>query len=389
MTIFKVDICDFVVIYQCFYREKDKMEKNGIIRILIIVFAVLDAIVLIGGSIYLITASKKINSLQLTANFADTEISINNQYSFSVTANPDKASLKKVKAICDDPSATFEIDKEGNAVLTTGASEGTVSLYVEYKDIKSNVLTFSVVDIAARAQAEAEAAAQAAAEAEAAAAAEAEAAAAAEAAAVKVYVKMTGDNVNVRAQNNTDCDILGKAMKGDTFEKVEVIDDWTHIIYNGQDGYIKSEYLTEVSADEAAGGADTASTEQATQTEEKKEDTSAEDAAKKAAEEAAAKQAQEDAAKKAAEDAAAQAAAELQAQQEALAAQQAAAAAAAAAGPTLECADGVHTFTAAQYNFLKGFWYREGQTSEDDWKVYAHKHTYAECIQICQIEGGL
>lgn len=357
------------------------MNNSGIIKILNIVFGVLDIIALIAVIIVLVSSSK-IKTLQLTADFSDLEIDVNNEYTFTVTATPSKASTKKLECVCDDPDITFKITKEGKAVLKTGANETTITVYVKDKKVKSNELRFNVVDLAQRARIEAEAeAARAAAEAEAAAAAEAAAQAEAEAAMVKEYVKVTGDSVNVRGSASTDGDKLGKAKKGEKFEKVEDVDDWTHLIYNGQDGYIKSEYLETITEEEYNNSAAAEPEKKEEKQEEKKEETqnntaSAEEAAKKAAEEAA---------KKAAEEAAAAAA---QAQADALAAQQAAAAAA-AAGPVLECADGPHTFTAAQYNFLKGFWYRDGQTSPDDWKVYAHKHTYAECIQICQIEGGL
>lgn len=350
------------------------MGKSGVLKSLIIVFAILDAVVLIGGGTYLLLASKSLKGLSLQPDFTEQELSVNQQYTFTVKGTPDSASLKKVECSCDDMSATFELSKSGEkATLITGGSEGTVTVYVEYKDIKSEVLTFQVVDMAARAakQAEEEAAAQAAAEAEAAAAAEAEAQAAA-----KVYVMMTGDNVNVRAQNNTDCDILGKAKKGESFEKVENVDEWTHILYNGQDGYVKTEFLKEVSEEEALSAPAPDTTEN--KTEEKKEEKKEEDQKPEQSEEEkqkAAEAAAAEAAQKAAEELAAQA--------------QAAAAAAAAAGPTLECADGLQTFTSEQYNFLKGFWWREGQTSDDDWKAYAHKHTKAECLQICEIEGGI
>lgn len=354
-----------------------------------IVFGVLDVAALI-AVIVMASSAGKVKNLQLTADFSETEIGVGSEYTFTVSASPSKASAKKIECECDDPNAEFEMKKDGKAILRTSATEGTVTVYVKYKKIESNKLTFNVVDMVARAQAEAEAAAAAAqAEAEAAAAEQAAAEAEAAAASIKMYVMMTGDNVNVRAQNNTECDILGKAKQGEKFEKIENVDDWTHIIYNGQDGYIKTEYLQEISEDEFMNNGASETASQDTQAEDKKEDkkeetanndTSAEDAAKKAAEEAA---------KKAADEAAAAQAAAEQAAQELAAQQAAAAAAAAAAGPSLECADGVHTFTQAQYNFLKGFWYRDGQTSADDWKVYAHKHTYAECIQICQIEGGL
>ena len=371
------------------------MRKSDVLKILTIVFAVLDILVLICGGAYLITASKTLKAINLSADFTETELAINSQYTFNVGAVPKKASLKKAKFVCDDPGATFELGKNGKATLTTGGSEGTVTVYVEYKKIKSDVLTFQVVDLVARAQAEAEAQAQAQAEEEAAAAAEAETE---EQVVAKVYVKMKGDNVNVRSQNNTDCSVLGKAKQGEVFEVVETVDDWTHIIYNGQDGYIKSEYLTEISEEEYLNGGSDAEADAAAEEAKKAADEAAkkaaDEAAKKAAEDAA-KQAADEAAKKAAEEAAQKAAEEAAAAQraaeEAAAAQKAAEEAAAAqaaqqaaAAYTINCKDGVQSFTAQQYNFIKGFWSYTGE-----WETYAHKHTKSELLQICQIEGGI
>ena len=328
-------------------------KDNDIIKILIVVFAVLIAALVIGGGIYLLTASKKVTSLTLAPDFSETELGIGSEYIFTVSATPAKASLKKVECVCDDPNATFEMGKDGKATLVTGATEGTVTVYVQYKKIESNVLTFQVVDIAAR-EAEEAAAAEAAAQAEAEAAA-AEAAAAEAEAEVKMYVKMTGDNVNIRAENNTDCDVLGKAKKGDMFEKVETVDDWTHIIYNGQDGYIKTEYLTDITEEEYNGGSsdssDSSETASETKTEEKKEETTAEDtaAAEAAAAEAAAKAAEEEAQKALEEAAAAQAA---------LAAQ-------ATAGLTpIACKDGTCYVTAAQLQKIHATWDFAGDAIE-------------------------
>lgn len=335
------------------------MRKNDVLRILILVFAVLIAALVIGGGIYLITASKSIKGLTVTPDFPETELGVLSEYSFSVSATPAKASVKKVKCVCDDPSATFELSKDGKATLVTGGSEGVVTVYVEYKDIKSNVLTFQVVDLVARAQQQA-AEEAAAAEALAAAEAEAQAAQAAEVPA-KMYVKMTGDNVNVRAQNNTDCDILGKAKKGDTFEKVEIVDEWTHIMYNGQDGYIKSEYLTEVSEEEALSGASEPSdtTAQESKPEEKKEENKEEKKDEKSEDEKAkeAEAAAAEAAQKAAEELAAQ-------QQAVLQQQQLAAAAAAAVGTPINCKDGTCYVTAAQLQKIHATWDFAGDAVE-------------------------
>ena len=357
-------------------------RDNDILKTLIIVFAGLIIVTLIALIVYWCVASKKLKGIEMTPDFPGTELEVGTQYSFTIKANPEKASLKKLKCIVDDPTCVFEF-KDDSAILTTGINEGTVTVYVECGEKKSQVMTFSVVDSAARAQAEAAAAA-----AEAQAQAEEEATAAEEAQAaeeVKLYVKCTGDDVNVRASNSKDSESLGKAKNGQPFEKVEDVDDWTHILYDGKDAYMKTEFLTEISETqyfEALQSMEN-STEEDKKDEEKKEEEKKQEENDNNEEQGNATQSKEEAEAKAKADQEAQAAAELQAQMEALAAAQA------ASGNSLECADGTHNFTSAQYNFLKGFWQREGQTSPDDWKVYAHKHTYDECVQICQIEGGI
>ena len=343
-----------------------KSNQPDILRILIIVFAVLIVVCTVGGGIYLISASKKLKAVELSPDFMETELAVGTTYTFSVNTTPAKAGTKKISCVVDDPLCTFEMSKDGKATLTTGLSEGTVTLYVESKDkkVKSQVLTFGVVDAVARAQAEAELAA-AAAEAEAAAAAEAEAAAMAEAeeAARTKYVKCIGDDVRVRAENNTDCDILGKANNGAIFEKVEDVDDWTHIIYKGQDGYMKSEYLTEISEEEAmAAPAEEEKVEEKKaeekKTEEKKTEEKKPEATTDNTEQAStATQTKEEAEAKAA-------AAALEAAQKELEAAAAAQAAAAAAGTVIHCKDGDCLVTPAQLNTIHATWDFAGDAIE-------------------------
>lgn len=248
-------------------------KQNSIIRILIFVFAALIALLVIGGGIYLFAASRSLKAIALQPDFAETSLEVGTQYTFSISATPSKASVKKATCVVDDPTSSFELNDDGKAVLTTGMNEGNVTVYVECKGIKSQVLTYSIVDSVARAQAEAAAQAEAQKQAEEEAAAQAEAEAAAVA---KKYVKATGDNVNVRSTNSTDGDVLGKAKKGEMFEKVEDVDDWTHIMYNGQDGYMKTEFLTEISEEEYNQGPTEETAE--TKNEEKKEEKKTEEA---------------------------------------------------------------------------------------------------------------
>uniref|UniRef100_UPI004055DA76 SH3 domain-containing protein n=1 Tax=Agathobacter sp. TaxID=2021311 RepID=UPI004055DA76 len=59
-------------------------------------------------------------------------------------------------------------------------------------------------------------------------------------------VKSTADDVNIRSSASTDSESLGKMNMGDEFVKLGIEGDWTKIEYNGGTGFIKSEFLTDV-----------------------------------------------------------------------------------------------------------------------------------------------
>ncbi len=342
-------------------------KQNSIIRILVFVFAALIALLVIGGGIYLFAASRSLKTLELKPDFAETSLEVGTQYTFSIKTTPSSASIKKAECVVDDPTSSFEINSSGKAVLTTGMNEGNVTVYVECKGIKSQVLTYSIVDSVARAQAEAAAQAEAQKQAEEEAAAQAEEEAAA---AVKKYVKSTGDDVNVRSTNSTDGDVLGKAKKGDMFEKVEDVEDWTHIIYKGQDGYMKTEFLTEISEEEYNEGPTedtTANTEE--EKEEKKIQTKEEADAKVKAD---TENANADAA---APDAAAP---DATATTPAIDPDAVAAALAAAGGHSY----GGHTFTQSEWNYLLSKWEYTGDAAE----MITH-HSAADLIQLLDFDN--
>ena len=98
----------------------------------------------------------------------------------------------------------------------------------------------------AKKQADTEAAAQAAA---------AEQAAAQAAAATQVKATTA---VNIRASASTEADSLGKASEGQEFTRYEVLENgWSRIDYNGQEAFIKTEYLEEIAADTGGEGGET------------------------------------------------------------------------------------------------------------------------------------
>ena len=58
------------------------------------------------------------------------------------------------------------------------------------------------------------------------------------------------DVVNVRASASEDADVLGQTVSGDTYTLIEEQDDgWSQIEFDGQTGYVKTEYFTEVTSD--------------------------------------------------------------------------------------------------------------------------------------------
>ncbi len=87
-------------------------------------------------------------------------------------------------------------------------------------------------------------------------AAEAEAAAQAEAAAANSsQVKCTSENVNIRASASTEAESLGKTKAGDVYTRYEKMDNgWSKIDFNGQEAYIKSEFLEPVEGSESSEG---------------------------------------------------------------------------------------------------------------------------------------
>lgn len=51
------------------------------------------------------------------------------------------------------------------------------------------------------------------------------------------------ENVNIRTEPNTDCDIITVLQKGSSIARVGEADGWSKVIYEGEERYITSEYL--------------------------------------------------------------------------------------------------------------------------------------------------
>ena len=54
---------------------------------------------------------------------------------------------------------------------------------------------------------------------------------------------MASTNVNVRNNPSQDADKIGTAQGGNSYELLEDQGEWFKINYNGQDGYVKSEFF--------------------------------------------------------------------------------------------------------------------------------------------------
>lgn len=58
------------------------------------------------------------------------------------------------------------------------------------------------------------------------------------------------DSVNIRIEPNTDCDIITVLQKGSCITRIGEADGWSKVIYEGEERYIKSEYLAVSSSEE-------------------------------------------------------------------------------------------------------------------------------------------
>ncbi len=58
------------------------------------------------------------------------------------------------------------------------------------------------------------------------------------------------ETVNIRTEPNTDCDIITVLQKGSSITRIGEADGWSKVIYEGEEMYIKSEYLAVTSSEE-------------------------------------------------------------------------------------------------------------------------------------------
>ncbi len=51
------------------------------------------------------------------------------------------------------------------------------------------------------------------------------------------------ENVNIRTEPNTDCEIITVLQKGSSVTRIDEVDGWSKVVYEGEERYITSEYL--------------------------------------------------------------------------------------------------------------------------------------------------
>lgn len=164
----------------------------------------------------------------------------------------EEAYILELVAQKDFADLAEQIELDYNAAIESNEALSTAAT-----NLKNDINAKSQEILNAKAQEEMEAAAQAEAEAQ----AEAQEAASSQ-------VKCTDDNVNIRASASTDAESIGKTKAGDVYTRYEKMENgWSKIDYNGQEAYIKSDYLEEIESSD--GNSSDASGEGAEGTEEK------------------------------------------------------------------------------------------------------------------------
>lgn len=188
-------------------------------------------------------------------------------YTLQIVSDANKLSALCSLYVCTDESGTLyinnsDLSENDEAYILALASQDDFKQLQDDVQLAYNDMLEKNPDLSARVtelrgqinsdvQAKLEAKKQA--ETEAAAAQAAEEAAALAAANAKT-VRAT-DVVNIRSSSSTDSEILGKTSQGQEFTRYEVLENgWSKIDYNGQEAYIKTEYLEEVNQEAGAEG---------------------------------------------------------------------------------------------------------------------------------------
>ena len=186
-------------------------------------------------------------------------------YTLQIVSDANKLPALCSLYVCTDESGTLyinnsDLSENDEAYILALASQDDFKQLQDDVQLAYNDMLEKNPDLSARVtelrgqinsdvQAKVEAKKQA--ETEAAAAQAAEEAAALAAANAKT-VRAT-DVVNIRSSSSTDSEVLGKTSQGQEFTRYEVLENgWSKIDYNGQEAYIKTEYLEEVNQEAGA-----------------------------------------------------------------------------------------------------------------------------------------
>lgn len=186
-------------------------------------------------------------------------------YTLQIVSDANKLPALCSLYVCTDESGTLyinnsDLSENDEAYILALASQDDFKQLQDDVQLAYNDMLEKNPDLSARVtelrgqinsdvQAKLEAKKQA--ETEAAAAQAAEEAAALAAANAKT-VRAT-DVVNIRSSSSTDSEILGQTSQGQEFTRYEVLENgWSKIDYNGQEAYIKTEYLEEVNQEAGA-----------------------------------------------------------------------------------------------------------------------------------------
>ena len=192
-------------------------------------------------------------------------------YTLQIVSDANKLPALCSLYVCTDESGTLyinnsDLSENDEAYILALASQDDFKQLQDDVQLAYNDMLEKNPDLSARVtelrgqinsdvQAKLEAKKQA--ETEAAAAQAAEEAAALAAANAKTVIAT--DVVNIRSSSSTDSEILGKTSQGQEFTRYEVLENgWSKIDYNGQEAYIKTEYLEEVNQEAGAEGGEVA-----------------------------------------------------------------------------------------------------------------------------------
>lgn len=133
------------IIWLLFFRKRmsDNPDKQKKVTIGVVIYSIISLIFTI---CILCDTPPAIKSLKISSDASENILDVGKDYEIKISNSPKDSSLGNLKYHINGNDATFKASDSENIAILHTKSEGDVTIYISSGDIKSNSITFKIVD---------------------------------------------------------------------------------------------------------------------------------------------------------------------------------------------------------------------------------------------------